>query len=94
MSCVVLEKLLDLSEIGKGYTFAEFCWVRDNVDKVLSIVPGMQPQRGDRNLSFGADLCSSPGYAISCCVILGKLLILHEAGKQLSMAPNTQQLFN
>lgn len=91
---MVLEKLLDLSERGKEYRFAEFCWIRDSADKVLSEVPGVQPQRGNRNLSFGSDLCSRPGYAISCCVILGKSLILREAGKQISMAPDTQLLLN
>lgn len=90
MSCVALEKSLDLSETGKGYNLTEFCWIRDNIEKVLSIVPDMQPQRDEGNLSFGANLCSSPGYTISCCVILGKLLGFSEPGKEISMAPNTQ----
>ena len=48
MSCVVLEKLLDLSETGKGYNLAEFCWIRHNVDEVPSIVRDVQPQRVTR----------------------------------------------
>lgn len=90
MSCVVLEKLLDLSGTGEGYNLGEFCWTRDHVGKVLSVVPDMQPPRGDQNPSFGADLCSRPGHDVSFCAILGKLLMLCEPGKQISMIPITQ----
>lgn len=59
-------EIIDLSETGKEYNLTEFCWIRDNVEKVLSIVPGIQPQKDEGNLSFGANLCPRPGYTIPC----------------------------
>lgn len=47
MSYMALEHSRDLSETGKGFKLAELCWIRDNVDKVLSEVPDMQSQKDD-----------------------------------------------
>lgn len=70
---ITLEKTPDLSKFLEKKTLILQSFVG------LEIVPSNRwLLKDDENLHFGAHLCSSPGYATSCCVTLGRLLGLSE----------------